>query len=149
VREEPEPLAVPQAINQVWSRDFMHDKLEDAMNLRLFNVIDNFNRKALGIEVDFSLPSKRVIRCDNLAENISGTIQTWAKEWGIRFEHIQPDNPQQWLGKKLDVIGWQGDLSQVAAALSKLSGEPVKAKLAMPIFMRRLFLNDLHHMFLY
>jgi hypothetical protein len=31
-----------------------------------------------------------------------------------------------------DVIGWQGDLNQVAAALSKVSGVPVKAKLAMP-----------------
>jgi hypothetical protein len=47
------------------------------------------------------------------------------------------------------VIGWQGDLSQVAAALSKVSGVPVKAKLAMPLFLRRLFLKDLHHMFLY
>lgn len=57
VREKPKPLAVPQAINQVWSMDFMHDKLEDGRNLRLFNVIDEFNREALGIEVDFSLPS--------------------------------------------------------------------------------------------
>ena len=52
-------------------------------------------------------------------------------------------------GKTLDVIGWQGDLSQVAAALSKVSGMPVKAKLAMPLFLRRLFMKDLHHMFLY
>jgi len=96
VREKPEPLAVPQAINQVWSMDFMHDKLEDGRSLRLFNVIDDFNREALGIEVDFSLPSERVIRalkqiiswrgkpqvirCDNGPENISGTIQNWAKE---------------------------------------------------------------------
>ena len=29
---------------------------------RLFNVIDDFNREALGIEVDFSLPSEQVIR---------------------------------------------------------------------------------------
>ena len=54
-------LAVPQAINQVWSMDFMHDRLEDGRSLRLFNVIDDFNREALGIEVDFSLPSERVI----------------------------------------------------------------------------------------
>jgi len=54
-----------------------------------------------------------------------------------------------WLGKSLDVIGWQGDLSRVAAALSKVSGVPVKARPAMPMFLRRLFLNDLHHMFLY
>jgi hypothetical protein len=51
--------------------------------------------------------------------------------------------------RSVDVIGWQGNLEQVAAALSKVSGVPVKAKLAMPIFLRRLFLNDLHHMFLY
>ena len=47
VRQKPEPLAVPQAINQVWSMDFMHDKVEDGRNLRLFNVIDDFNREAL------------------------------------------------------------------------------------------------------
>lgn len=66
-----------------------------------------------------------------------------------RAAAIQLKNPQDWLGKSLDVIGWQGDLSQVAAVLSKLSGVPVKAKLAMPIFLRKLLMKDLHHMFLY
>ena len=62
VREKPEALTVPQAINQVWSMDFMHDQLEDGRTFRLFNVIDDFNREAIGMEVDFSLPSERVIR---------------------------------------------------------------------------------------
>ena len=66
-----------------------------------------------------------------------------------RAAAIQLKDPQLWLGKTLDVIGWQGDLSKVAAALSKVSGVPVKAQLAMPIFLRRLFLKDLHHMCLY
>lgn len=66
-----------------------------------------------------------------------------------RAAAIQLKDPQTWLGKTLDVIGWQGDLSQVAAALSKVSGLPVKARLAMPLLLRRLFLKDLHHMFLY
>ncbi len=66
-----------------------------------------------------------------------------------RAAAIQFKNREEWLGKSLDVIGWQGDLNQVAAALSKVSGVPVKARLAMPIFLRRLFLKDLHHMFLY
>jgi putative transposase len=111
VREKPEPLTVPQAINQVWSMDFMHDQLEDGRSIRLFNVIDDFNREALGIEVDLSLPSQRVIRaleqviswrgkpqalrCDNGPENISQTIQRWAQERGIRIEYIQPGKPQQ------------------------------------------------------
>ena len=47
VRLKPDPLAVPEAINQVWSMDFMHDKLEDGRNLRLFNVIDDQNRGGL------------------------------------------------------------------------------------------------------
>ena len=62
---------------------------------------------------------------------------------------IQFRDRAEWFGKSLDVIGWQGDLNQVAAALSKVSGIPVKARLAMPIFLRRLLLNDLHHTFLY
>jgi transposase InsO family protein len=36
-----------------------------------------------------------VIRCDNGPENISGTIQNWARDWGIQFEYIQPGKPQQ------------------------------------------------------
>ena len=88
VREKPEPLAVPEAINQVWSMDFMHDQLSDGRSFRLFNVLDDFNREGLGIEVDLSLPSSRVIRsleqviewrgkprvirCDNGPEYISG-----------------------------------------------------------------------------
>jgi uncharacterized protein YbjT (DUF2867 family) len=58
-------------------------------------------------------------------------------------------NPQQWIGKCLDVIGWKGDLSQVAGALEKVGGVKVKFGLAMPILLRKWLLKDLHHMFLY
>ncbi len=54
VREKHEVLTVPQGINQVWSMDFMHDPLADSRTFRLFNVIDDFNREAIGMEVDFS-----------------------------------------------------------------------------------------------
>jgi putative transposase len=47
VREKPEPLSVPKAINKVWSMDFMSDTLIDGKTIRTFNVIDDFNRKAL------------------------------------------------------------------------------------------------------
>lgn len=62
VRDKPLPLAVPIAINQSWLMDFMHDQLADGRSIRLFNVIDDFNREALEIEIDFSLLSERVIR---------------------------------------------------------------------------------------
>jgi len=110
-RAKPEPLTVPESINAVWSMDFMHDQLTDGRTFRLFNVIDDFNREALGIEVDFSFPSERVIRsldqiiewrgkpkvlrCDNGPEYISATLIEWANRKGIRMEYIQPGKPQQ------------------------------------------------------
>jgi putative transposase len=66
----------------------MRDQLSDGRTSRLFNVIDDFNCEALGIEVDFSLPSERVIRSlDQIIE--------WANRKGIRMEYIQPGKPKQ------------------------------------------------------
>jgi putative transposase len=111
VREKPLPLAVPTQINQTWSMDFMHDQLADGRSIRLFNVIDDYNREGLGIEVDFSLPSERVIRsldriiewrgkpdairCDNGPEYISAVTVAWAAKHNIRIDFIQPGQPQQ------------------------------------------------------
>ena len=111
VRAMPQPLAVPEAINQVWSMDFMHDQLSDGRSFRLFNVLDDYNREGLGIKVDLSLPAARVlrpleqiiewrgrpsvIRCDTGPECISGALLAWAKTHQIRIDHIQPGKPQQ------------------------------------------------------
>lgn len=62
VRQAPVPLVVPVSVNAVWLMDFMHDQLKDGRSIRLLNVIDDFNREALGIEIDVSLPSARVMR---------------------------------------------------------------------------------------
>ena len=58
-------------------------------------------------------------------------------------------NPDEWYGKSLDIVVWKGDLVAIASALERVSGVMVRPQLAMPIFLRRLFLNDLHHMCLY
>ena len=80
-RDKPDALSVPTAINQVWSVDFMSDSLSDGRLLRTFNVIDDYNREGLGIDVDLSLPSVRVIRC---LEQII--------EWRGKPEAIRLDN---------------------------------------------------------
>ena len=110
-REKPEPLSVPASRNVSWSMDFMHDQLSDGRSVRLLNVIDDFNREALAIEVDFSLPATRVvrtleqiiewkgkpssIRCDNGPEYAGNTLIAWAKTQDIRLNFIQPGKPQQ------------------------------------------------------
>ena len=110
-RARPEPLAVPLAKNDTWSMDFMADQLADGRSFRSLNVLDDFNREGLGIEVDLSLPSLRVIRClnqiiqwrgrpqrirvDNGPEYVSHTLTDWAEERGIEISYIQPGKPQQ------------------------------------------------------
>lgn len=64
-----------------------------------------------------------------------------------RAAAAQFKDPAKWLGKSLDVVSWRGDLKEVAAALEKVSGVKTKARLAMPRFLRRWFLPDLHAMF--
>ena len=111
VRDKPDALVVPLGINQVWAIDFMHDQLSDGRSIRLFNVIDDFNREDLIMEVDFSLPSERVIRAldqiiawrgkpniiraDNSPELISGRVMGWAAKNHIHIQHIQSGKPQQ------------------------------------------------------
>ena len=71
----------------------MSNSLTDGKKFRLLNIIDDFNRESLAIEVDTSLPSLRVIRvldrliaergcpanirCDNGPEFISHKLEEW------------------------------------------------------------------------
>ncbi|EEJ9091723.1 hypothetical protein AU759_22970, partial [Salmonella enterica subsp. diarizonae] len=58
----PSPLATPEVLNQSWSVDFMNDALVCGRRFRTFNVVDDFNREALSIEIDLNLPAPRVVR---------------------------------------------------------------------------------------
>jgi putative transposase len=91
-----QPLVIPETVNQLWSMDFMCDSLVDGRRFRLLNIIDDYNRESLWIEVDTSLPSLRVrrvlkrlleerekpktIRVDNGPEFISDKLQQWCEE---------------------------------------------------------------------
>ena len=106
-----EPLLVPEAINRGWSMDFMCDSLVDGRRFRLLNIIDDYNRESLAIEIDTSLPALRVIRTlqklieirtkpqtirvDNGPEFISDKLQQWCDDQQIRLQFIQPGKPVQ------------------------------------------------------
>lgn len=107
-----EPLAVPKAANECWSADFMSDALYSGRRFRTFNVIDDFAREGLAIEIDTSITGERVVRTlervgiergsapkqlrlDNGPEMISEALQTWADKHGVRLQFIQPGRPMQ------------------------------------------------------
>lgn len=41
------------------------DRIDNGRSYRLLNVLDDFNREGLAIEVDFSSPAERVIRTES------------------------------------------------------------------------------------
>ncbi|AVM75628.1 Integrase core domain protein [Magnetospirillum gryphiswaldense MSR-1] len=79
-------LAAPEAPNQVWSMDFMADRLGNGRAFRLLNVLDDFNREGLGIEVDFSLPAERVVR-----------VLNQIIEWRSKPDVIRVDNGPEYI----------------------------------------------------
>jgi len=107
----PEPLAAPNALGKSWSMDFMSDSLHNKVRFRTFNVIDDFNREVLGIDIATSMPSLRVIRyldqlaewhgypekirVDNGSEFTSEVFVNWAKAHDIMIDYIKPGCPYQ------------------------------------------------------
>lgn len=111
LNRDPEPLSVPESINQCWSADFMSDALWCGRRFRTFNLVDDFNREVLAIEVDRSLTSERVVRVldrvatwrgypqklrvDNGPELTSIRLADWADQHGVKLEFIKPGRPMQ------------------------------------------------------
>jgi len=98
-------------INQSWSIDFMSDSLVSGRKFRTFNVLDDFNREVLAIEIAISIPAVRIIRVleeiiswrgkprsirvGNGPEFVSKAFEVWCKNNDIVLNYIQPGKPTQ------------------------------------------------------
>ena len=110
-KRERVPLYVPRLPDTVWSADFMADALACGKRFRTFNIVDDFNREVLHIEVDTSISSTRlvrvfeqlkrdrglpqVLRTDNGPEFLGAPFTEWAKANGMVIRYIQPGKPNQ------------------------------------------------------
>lgn len=91
--------------------DFMCDQFADGRRFRTFNLVDDFSRESLAIEVGTSLPGAVVVRVldrvaavrgypdavvmDNGPEFTGRALDQWAYDHGVRLEFIQPGKPMQ------------------------------------------------------
>lgn len=106
-----QPLLRPEGFGETWSLDFMSDVLTNKRKFRTFNVINDFNRQAIAVEVAHSMPATTVtglleriiteqgkpkrIRTDNGPEFISKEFCDWCAAKDIEVQYIQPDRPMQ------------------------------------------------------
>jgi putative transposase len=106
-----EKPAVAQRPNQRWSLDFMSDQLADGRRFRLLNVVDDFTRECLAVEVDTSLSGQRVTRVlerlravrglperlvsDNGPEFTGQAVDNWAYQHRVQWQFIEPGKPVQ------------------------------------------------------
>jgi putative transposase len=75
------PRSVLTAPNQEWAIDFASDVAASGRRLRIFSVVDCYTRKCLTLEVDTSLPSRRVTRA------LAGIIETRGAPVAIRSDN--------------------------------------------------------------
>jgi putative transposase len=95
--------------NQVWSVDFMADTLSSGRKLRTLNVVDDYTRECLAIEVGQSLKGHDVVRvlqqiaqergapqvlfCDNGSEFTSQVLDLWAYHNRVKIDFSRPGTP--------------------------------------------------------
>ena len=109
----------------------MHDQLADSRSIRLFNVIDDFNRKGISIDIDW--PAERVVR------SLNQII-----EWGGKPRRIRPDNDPEYISHLLKnwaeqywpvfslAIRSKTHISSVLIALCVMNGCPAMTLKALP-----------------
>ena len=108
---EKQILLQPLHPNITWSIDFMEDKLMNGRKFRTFNIIDDYNREALNIAINYSFPAEQVvgvieqiiewrgkpesIRSDNGTEFTAKAFEGFCNKFGIRHIRSQRGKPMQ------------------------------------------------------
>ena len=105
------PLEKATYPNAIWVLDFVSDTLDSGRRFRVFNVEDQFTRRGLGVEIDTSLPGRRIVRVlerlvalwgkptmivsDNGTELTCNAMLRWTGENEIEWHYIAPGKPMQ------------------------------------------------------
>ncbi len=108
---ERQPLLLPAGPNEVWSMDFVMDRLEDGRRLKALTIVDDFTKESVDIVLDHGMSSHYVVRAldqvvrfrgkpgairtDQGPEFTARALDQWAYRHGVALKLIQPGKPTQ------------------------------------------------------
>ncbi len=97
--------------NEIWTMDFLSDRLMHGRPFRVLTVLDEFVRISHSVDPAFSYTALAVVtmleaiahetgyplflRIDNGPEMIASVLEAWANEHGVTLLFIQPGKPTQ------------------------------------------------------
>ena len=100
---------VAENVNEVWSMDFMHDRLADSRPYRLLTIVDIYSRECVALEVAQRFRSEdvvtvlqracrergapKILRCDNGSEFVAKPLDHWAFWNKIALDFSRPGKP--------------------------------------------------------
>jgi len=103
------PQIVPLCRDEQWGMDFLSDALMDGRRIRILTIVDLWDRSSPALEVDVSLPGRRVVRTlerlrlqgrlpqclrlDNGPEFTGKELDAWAHTHNVRLDFIRPGKP--------------------------------------------------------
>jgi transposase InsO family protein len=106
-----QPLIRPSRANEVWSADFVFDRLADGRTLKCLTLVDDCTHESLAITPDTAMSGAyvtrildrvkgerelpKVIRSDNGKEFCGRAMAIWAHENGVMLRFIEPGKPNQ------------------------------------------------------
>ena len=108
---ERQPLIRPGSANEVWSMDFVFDRVATGRALKCLTIVDDATHEVVDVAIDHSMSGCQlmrvldricaerghpgVIRADNGPEFTGKALMEWADQHGVTIRHIEPGKPNQ------------------------------------------------------
>ena len=111
IAAERHPLLRPALANEVWSMDFVFDRVATGRTLKCLTVVDDATHEVIAVPVEHSMGGEhltrvldavcslrgkpQVIRTDNGPEFTGKAMMMWAHRQGVELRLIEPGKPNQ------------------------------------------------------
>ena len=106
-----QPLERPEAANEVWSMDFVYDRVAGGRMLKILGIVDDGSHEAVATHPEHAIGGDHlvrvldliclfrgypgIIRTDNAKEFTGRAMLAWAHRHGVKLRLIEPGKPNQ------------------------------------------------------